>query len=142
MQILISVIVLIFGVALVIVGIVYQTLDKYRFYIQRQWPALEPLIGEWIDSACADSSAAPGFGEALEEYRAAKKPEKKIIAFMRLPGLCERTEERRGIERRLTDAAARYNEYVRVYNKRFDTAFFGKIGSVLRFVRMRAIVFD
>ncbi len=142
MQILISIIVFIVGVALIVVGIVYQTLDKYRFYSQRQWPALEPLFDEWIASASADSADSPGFGEALEEYNIAKKPEKKIIAFMRLPSLCEQTAERREIELRLTDAAARYNEYVRQYNKRFDMAFFGKLGSLMHFVRLRAVVFD
>lgn len=141
MQIIFSVIFLIFGAALVAVGIVYQTLDKYRFYIQRQWPALEPLIDEWI-SASAESPRYDGFGEALEEYNAEKKPEKKIIAFMRLPGLCRRSADMREIEYRLTEAAGRYNEYVRIYNRRYDISFFGKLGSLMRFVRLAAISFD
>ncbi len=142
MQVFLSVIFLLIGIAVVVLAVVYQTLDKFRFYGRRQWPAIEPLVDEWIDSAAADCSNLPGFGEALEEYENARQPERKAAAFMLLAELCEKSVERREIEYHITEETGRYNEYVRQYNKRFDKAFYGRVGSLLRFRRMTPIEFE
>ena len=142
MQSILALLVLLLGIALVVVAIVYQILDKFRFYCRRQWPALEPLISEWLGSAEVDCAQVEGFSAALDLYRAAKQPEKKLNAFMELAGLCPRSEERRDIEKRLETEAGKYNEYVRVYNKRFDLAPIGKVGALLGFRRLRSISFD
>lgn len=142
MQSILAVFILLAGIAMIVVALVYQILDKYRFYCRRQWSLLEPLISEWLASVGNDCAQNADIAAALDLYRAAKQPEKKVNAFMALAELCPHSEERRNTERSLETEAGRYNEYVRVYNRRFDLAPVGKVGSLLGFRRLRSISFD
>ena len=114
--------------AFIVVSIIYNSLDRMRFYMDQMLKRIKPTLEEWAEDC---GKAQPGSADA---YRAARKNWEKTACLREMAEKVPSASERqRALRDELMELCTGYNSMAERYNERREGPILGKIAEKLRF---------